>query len=157
MATVTLSKRIDAPLADVWESWNDFGNIYKFNPTLKHSHLLSDVAKPIGIGSERHCDFADNKNWIRERIIDYRPQRLIRIDAYDGTMPLKSLVATFGFRETSKGQTAVQMSVEFEPKFGVVGKLMAPLMKRQFRPMLQSLLDCNAAHIERGETVPAAA
>ena len=49
------------------------------------------------------------------------------------------------------------MKVDFEPKFGVLGKMMAPMMKRQFRPMLQSLLDCNAAHIERGETVAAAA
>ena len=157
MARLTLSKRIDAPIEEVWDSWADFGNIYRFNPTLRHSRLLTDATEPTGIGTTRHCDLADNKNWIRERIVDYRPQKLIKIDAYDGTMPLKSLVATFKFHEISKRQTGVQMSVEFEPKFGVVGKLMAPLMKRQFRGMLQSLLDCNAAHVERGEMVPTAA
>jgi ribosome-associated toxin RatA of RatAB toxin-antitoxin module len=157
MATLTVSKQVDASVQDVWNTWDDFGNIYKFNPVLKHSHLLSDASEPTGVGSERHCDMADNKNWVRERVLDYRPLKSIKIDVFDSSMPLKSMIATFSFRQINKDKTGVQMKVDFEPKFGVLGKMMAPMMKRQFRPMLQSLLDCNAAHIERGETVAAAA
>ena len=157
MATLTISKHVDAPVQDDWNSWDDFGNIYKFNPALKHSRLLSDEKVPTGVGSERHCDMADNKNWVRERVIDYRPMKSIKLDVYDGSLPLKSMVATFSFRKISEQETGVQMQVEFEPKFGALGKMMAPMMKRQFRPLLQSLLDCNAAHVERGEVVAAAA
>ncbi len=157
MARVTVARRIDSSIEEVWESWEDFGNIYRFNPNLKHSYLLSDPDQPTGVGSERQCDLADGKNWIRERIIDYRPGRAIRIDAYDSTMPMKSIIASLHFEKISEERTRVRMSVDFEPKFGVVGRLMVPLMRRQFRPMLQALLDCNAAHVERGEVVPAAA
>jgi ribosome-associated toxin RatA of RatAB toxin-antitoxin module len=157
MATVTVSKQVDASVQDVWATWEDFGNIYKFNPVLKHSHLLSDSSEPTGVGSERHCDMADSKNWVRERVIDYRPLKSIKIDVFDGSMPLKSMIATFSFRKINEQKTAVQMQVEFEPKFGVLGKMMTPMMNRQFRPMLQSLLDCNAAHVERGDVVAAAA
>jgi ribosome-associated toxin RatA of RatAB toxin-antitoxin module len=157
MAAVTVSKQVDASVQDVWKTWDDFGNIYKFNPNLKHSHLLSDVNEPMGVGSERQCDMADNKNWVRERVLDYQPLKSIKIDVFDSSMPLKSMIATFSFREINEQKTAVQMKVDFEPKFGALGKMMTPLMKRQFRPMLQSLLDCNAAHVERGESVAAAA
>jgi hypothetical protein len=54
MATLTVSKQVDASVQDVWATWEDFGNIYKFNPVLKHSHLLSDSSEPTGVGSERH-------------------------------------------------------------------------------------------------------
>lgn len=157
MATVTVSKNVNASLQEVWQSWENFGDIYKFNPSLKHSYLLSDEGKPTGVGSERQCDLADNKNWLRERIVEYRPMNSLKVDIYESSMPMKSMTASFRFREVSDGKTSVQMTVVFEPGMGVVGKLMTPLMKRQFRPMLQSLLDCNAAHVEHGETVPSAA
>ena len=157
MARVTVTRQVEAPVDEVWKSWDDFGNIYRFNPNLRHSQLLSDPDKPTGVGSERQCDFADGKNWIRERIVDYRPGKSIKIDIYDGTMPLKSMSGTLVFEEIRGGKTRIRMTVDFEPRMGVVGKLLTPLMRRQFRPMLQALLDCNAAHIERGDVVPAAA
>ena len=36
---------------------------------------------------------------------------------------MKSMTASFRFREASKGKTFVQMTVDFEPGMGVVGKL----------------------------------
>lgn len=156
MAKVTVFKKVDAGLADVWSTWDDFGNIYKFNPSLKNSYLLDSEVMSTGVGSERHCDFADDKNWVRERIVGYRPMSFIKIDVFDGSMPLNSMVATFNLRSVAENRTHVEMTVEFEPKFGVIGKLMTPMMKRQFRPLLQTLLDCNAAHVEHGEVVAAA-
>lgn len=58
MARLTVARRIDAPIDEVWKSWEDFGNIYRFNPGLKHSYLLSDPDRPTGVGSERQCDLA---------------------------------------------------------------------------------------------------
>ena len=157
MARVTVAKRIAAPVDAVWRSWEDFGNVYRFNPNLKFSRLLSDPGQPTGVGSERQCDLADGKNWIRERIVEFRPQESLKVEVFDGTMPMKSMLATITFEEISGGRTRVRMSVDFEPKLGVVGRLMVPLMRRQFRSMLQAFLDCSAAHVERGEVVPAAA
>jgi len=42
MAEISLSKTVNAPAGQVWASWDDFGNIYKFNPGIAASKLLSD-------------------------------------------------------------------------------------------------------------------
>ena len=45
MADVTVKRRIKAPVQEVFASWNnEFGDIYKFNPNLNSSHLLSDLS-----------------------------------------------------------------------------------------------------------------
>ncbi len=67
------------------------------------------------------------------------------------------MVATFDFEEISARRTRVRMTVDFEPKHGVLGKLMVPLMKKQFGKLLGQLLDENAAYVERGELVRQAA
>jgi hypothetical protein len=40
--------------------------------------------------------------------------------------------------------------MQFEPKMGILGKMMVPIMKKMFKPMLQNLLDANAAYAENG-------
>ena len=157
MAKLILSRRVNATIEDVWNSWNDFGNIYKYNPGLRASRLLGDPDVPTRVGTRRQCDMADGRNWIREEIVDYRPGELIRLDVYDGTVPLKSMIVDIEFEEISELRTRVRFTAEFEPKFGIVGKLMAPLMKRQFEPMLQALLDANADYVENGKEVAIAA
>lgn len=156
MAKVTVTRTVKAPLEQVWASWDDFGNIYRFNPNLKGSHLLQG-SQPTGAGARRQCDLADGKNYIRERIIGYRDQEEMVIDIYEGTMPLKSAVATLSFQPAGTGQTAVKMEMDFSPKFGPLGAVMVPLMKPKFRQMLQALLDANAAYVEQGKTVGMAA
>jgi uncharacterized protein YndB with AHSA1/START domain len=157
MATVIVSKRINAPVEAVWESWNDFGGIDKFNPMLKKSFLLTDENKPTRVGTRRQCDLNDNKNWLREEIIDYQPNKLLKIDIYDSSMPVKSMQATIDFEKISDDRTRVRFTSEFQPGMGVLGKLMVPLMKRQFAPMLQAMLDGNAAYVECQQNVPKAA
>jgi hypothetical protein len=41
--------------------------------------------------------------------------------------------------------------MEFVPGMGLLGKLMVPMMKMQFKPRLQSVLDGSAAYVERGQ------
>jgi uncharacterized membrane protein len=157
MAKVIVSKRVDASIAEVWASWDDYGNIDRFNPSITRSYLVTDDTQPTRVGSKRHCDLADGKNWLREEVIAYEPKQSLKIDIYDGSMPLNSAVATFEFESIAPERTRVRMTMEFEPKFGVLGRLMEPLMKRQFAPMLQAMLDGNAAYVERGVEVPRAA
>ena len=157
MSKIIVSKRVNASIEDVWSSWDDFGNIYKYNPGLKASRLLSSADVPTRVGTLRQCDMADGKNWVREEIIDYKPGRSMKIDVYDGSLPLRSMTVNIEFEEITEQRTRVRFTAEFEPKFGIVGKIMAPLMKRQFEPMLQALLDGNAKYVEQGKDVAIAA
>ncbi|MEL6640751.1 MAG: SRPBCC family protein [Pseudomonadota bacterium] len=144
MATVSVDRVIDAPVAEVWKSWDDFGNISVFHPLLKSSHLLG--AQQTGKGATRQCDLKDG-NSIQERIIEYVPHERLVVDIYNGTLPLRRAIVTFVL--TPMGQkTNVKMSIEFAPKYGPMGALMVPLMKPQFRKMMLTLLDGNAVHVE---------
>lgn len=155
MQTINVKKVIDAPIEQVWESWDDFGNTYKFNPGINASRLLSEEL--TGEGARRECDLKDGKNWVREQIVDYVPLKRMRIDIYESSMPIKTMSAIVTFRSINEAKTQVEFTAEFEPKMGFLGKLMAPLMKRQFRPLLTSMLDGNADYVENGILVPRAA
>ncbi len=150
MASVTVRRRVDAPLEKVWESWADFGNIYKFNPNLKHSRLL-DGSPQSGKGAKRHCDMRDGKNWIREEVIDYELNKVMTVDIYEGTMPVKKATGTLRFKQISTHQTEIAMTLEFEPRMGILGKFMVPMMKKKFTPMLQGLLKANDEFVTRGQ------
>lgn len=146
MADVIVDRIVNAPPTAVWQSWDDFGGIAAFNPNLASSHLLG--SQPTGRGATRQCDMKDGKNHIRERIIEYVPNEKMVIDIYEGTMPLKKAVATITLSSLGGDRTRVVMKMEFVPKFGPLGALMVPMMKPQFRKMLQGLLDGNAAYVE---------
>ena len=102
-------------------------------------------------------DLSDNKNWLREEIVEYQPEKKMKIDIYDSSMPVKSMQATIEFEKISEDRTRVRFISEFQPGMGILGKLMVPVMKRQFAPMLQAVLDGNAAYVERQQTVAEAA
>lgn len=156
MHDVTVTETIAAPLSEVWESWDDFGAIGRFNPNLRGAHLINDSA-PRGLGAERQCDLADGKNYIRERVIAHEPERRLVIDIYEGTLPIEQTVATFLFTPKGPEATEVSMTISFAPKPGVIGMLMVPLLKPQLRKMMRKLLAGNAAFVEKGIEVHAMA
>ena len=157
MEVIVVKKTVQAPLAAVWDSWDDFGNIALFNPNLKASSLLGDSPTPTGEGTRRECELKDGKNYLRERIVGYEKHRRMVVDVYESSMPIKSMLATIEFRAISDSITEVSFTARFAPKGGVLGKLIGPVMRRQFTPMLQAALDGNAAYVERGVTIADAA
>lgn len=152
MPSIVLHHTVDAPADQVWASWNDFGNVYKFNPVLSHSQLLAESPKE-GVGCSRECNMKDGKNWVRERIIDYSPNKSMTVDIYQGTMPLRKAQAVVEINPINAHKTDVKFTMRFEPKFGILGKMMVPMMKAQFRKMLGELLIANSAFVTQGKEV----
>ena len=154
MAVVVVEKNINASVEKVFASWTEeFASIYKFNPNLNSSHLLGSTKEGGQKGSTRQCDLNDGKNWLRERVLDYRKNEKLVIDIYESSMPIKSNLVTFHFRSIGINKTRLTMTSEFEPKMGILGKMMVPLMKMKFKPMLQAMLDGNADYVESGAVV----
>lgn len=152
LPSVSVRHAIKAPLARVWASWNDFGGIYKFHPALKHSRLLPG-SPATGVGCTRQCDMKDGKNWVRERIVAYVPEQSQVIDLYDSTMPLKRARAFLELKALSVDETEVVMTMRFEPKMGFLGRLMVPMMKMQFKKMLNSVLLANDTFVTQGKAL----
>ena len=143
MNSVTVSRAIEAPVDAVWAPWEDFGNVYNWHPFVSRSRIVGKDGQKTGVGARRQCDLSDSKNWVREEIIGFEPGRELKVEVYEGTMPLKSALATVRFAALSGNRTRVELRMDFQPKFGVVGRLMAPMMKRQFRSMFTQLLEAS--------------
>jgi uncharacterized protein YndB with AHSA1/START domain len=152
MPHVTVTRTIDAPVSEVWATWDDFANIDKFNPNLNRSFLIGDNG-PTGLGATRQCDLEDGKNYIQERIIEYVPDKKIVVDIYNGTLPLKSAKAEIQMTAVGPNRTELNFTMHFVPKMGLLGRLMVPLMKPQFKKLLGKLVDGNRAYIESGVVI----
>lgn len=147
MPKISVSSIIEAPISRVWDAWDDYGRIDQFNPNIIRSFLINNSAS-TGLGATRQCDLADGKNYIRERIIDYVPERRMVVDIYDGTIPLKSAIASIEMRPLGSMQTELSFTMEFTPKMGLIGRLLTPVMKPQFRKQISGLLTENRKFVE---------
>lgn len=155
MPKIEVSQIVNSPIREVWDSWDDFGSIYKFNPNLKGSHIL-DGTPSSGIGAGRQCDLKNGKDYILEKVVDHVPERRLVVEIYETSMPIERATATFEFAPRGANRTEVTMTMDYVPK-GVMGRLMTPVMKPMFARLLGKLLQGNADFVERGVMVARAA
>lgn len=154
MAEVSVTKIIEAPVSAVWASWDDYANIAKFHPGLSDSHLIEGSVK-TGMGAKRRCNLLDGKNYLLEEVIAYTPEKQLVLDIYEMTFPLKSAKAMINFKALGDNRSEVTMSFVFVPKMGVIGKMMTPMMKKQFTKTVAGILDTNASFVQ-GDVMAAA-
>ena len=155
MPVITLTETVNAPIREVWDSWDDFGDIYKFNPNLSGSFTL-DGTPSSGKGAGRQCDMKNGKDYLRERVIEHVPERRLVVDIYEASMPIERALATFEFAPKGPNRTQVTMTMDYVPQ-GIMGRIMTPLMKPMFARLLGKLLRGNKDFVERGITVAQAA
>jgi len=151
MHTVSVSAEIQAPAEKIWQVLDDFGNIAAFNPMVESSPITNTI--PTGIGAERVCHFYDGTS-IREIITDYEPGTSYKVELADFSLPLKRAAVRLSVASLDASQSQVTMQIDFEPKFGPVGWLMAtvmmkPMLKSGFAKVLQGL----GEHVRTGKIV----
>ena len=156
MAEVVLTKTVNVSIEDAWAVWDDFHNVAKFNPLLASSHATTGKESLEGLGAQRQCNMADGKNWIKEEIVAYTPLKEIKIAILESTMPLKEGMATIKLKKLGEHKTQVLFTMTFTPKMGLIGKLMTPMMKKQFSTMLGQMLDSYAKYSEEQPSVAVA-
>ena len=152
MHTVSATRTIDIPVATVWNAIDDFGNVYRFHPSLEHSESINDVA--TGEGAKRQCDFYDG-SVIREEVVESLPEQRQVSNVFDlGSFPLKEMVGRLDLEPIDENSTDVTFSMSFVPKYGPVGWLLAELMmKRQFRALAEDIIAGLDTHLQTGEIV----
>ena len=155
MQTVSVTETINAPITDVWNSIDDYANIDQFNPNLTKSFLINGSA-PTGLGAERQCDLIDGKNYVREKIVGYETNRRFAVDIYEASVPIKQAEVEFTFRAISETRSELTMTMNFEPKFGLLNAVMGPMMKGPMRKSMAGLLAGNKAFVETGALANAA-
>jgi hypothetical protein len=146
MAPVILKQTVEAPLAAVWESWDRYADVHSFHPGLENSYLVEN-SRSTGLGAKRRCDFVGGKNYILEEIVAYEAQRKMTLKIYDGNIPLKVAFVTFTFKPLGPMRTEISATAQFTPKFGPLGLLLRPIMRKQLGKGLTELLAGNAAYV----------
>lgn len=129
MSKLYRSQTVSTSADNVWKQLADYEGIGKWNPNLNQSFLLNGSDKQ-GVGALRQCDLKDGKNWIRERVVEWKEGESYTVDIYEGTMPLKVAKATLGVKSLGNNQSEVFMEMEYTMKMGVVGAMMDVLMMR---------------------------
>jgi hypothetical protein len=137
MQSISIRRDIKQPAAKVWAVVDAFGDIYKFNPNVHTSPLQNDRASSFG--AERVCHFEEGMT-MKETIVQYDAGRGYTVRLADHPMPFKEATAHLDIAPTARGHCQFIMRVEFGPKFGPIGWLMANLMiKRMMNGLAKGL------------------
>lgn len=130
MSTLHNEIIINAPLEKIWGILETPDLLEKYDPTIKDSKLVS--AERRGPGAKRKINMLDGKNWFEEKITDYKLNDLLTYQLIACSFPIKGLKHSYRFEKTSTG-TKVKQTMEYEVKFGFLGKLMDKMMiQKQF-------------------------
>ena len=151
MHTVTVKKEINTASSKVWQVLDDFGSIFKYNPGVKTSAILGDLK--TGAGAKRICNFYDGSS-LKETIFDYQPGISYSFELSDFALPLKTARTHFRLLAKTQHSCEVSISLEFQPKFGPLGWLMAkllikPMMTKALKGLAKGLDD----HIKTGKLI----
>ena len=126
---------IDAPVQRVWQVLANLEEVQHYNPVVAQTRYVSSNRE--GPGATRRCEFKP-KGFSVERVIEWRPDEVLGIELIESSWPLKS--SRWWTRLSPAGEkTRVSQDLEYEPKWGVLGKMMDAMMMR--RKMDQTIAD----------------
>ncbi|MBI3587488.1 MAG: SRPBCC family protein [Ignavibacteriales bacterium] len=127
MATLHHEITINAPLQKAWEVLADLEAVQHYNPMVARAKYISP--NKTGIGAARHCDFKPN-GWGKERVIGFEPQKFLAIELYESSWPMKFMRWRTSLKPVGK-HTVVEQDLEYQLKFGILGKLLNALVMRK--------------------------
>ncbi len=64
----------------------------------------------------------DGKHWFKEKVIEFEPGERLAFELTACNFPIKRLTHAYSFSEAD-GETTVTQVMRYEPKFGLLGKL----------------------------------
>ena len=130
----TFSERITlaVPIEQVWAALADYGQPHHYFESIVDAHIIGDRER--GIGAMRHCDLPGRgNNFIVEEITEWNDGASFTYRVTDTNAPIENGSVVWSVRPV-EGGAQVEARVQYEPKYGVAGKLMdVAVMNRQFR------------------------
>jgi ligand-binding SRPBCC domain-containing protein len=127
MTVLENSIRIDAPPDKVWSALASLDALERYDPGVKKSEIVSATRE--GPGAARRCDLTPG-GWFKEKVGDWRPQEAISFELFECTLPVRRLRHSYTLAPDGGG-TLVRQRMEYELKFGPLGKLMDAVMVRR--------------------------
>ena len=140
MTTLNHEIYINAPKSQVWDVIANLGGVVKFHPLVTNSYYVTDDKQ--GIGAARVCELGPD-TFVNETAIAWNEGESYTLDVQftkGQKPPVNSLQGTVSVRGQGTG-TVAEMTLEYDPKFGPLGKIMDMMVLRpQFNKLLPSVL-----------------
>lgn len=144
MSTVTVTQDIPVAADRVWQALADFGNIQRFHPGLKGSHVKGDKAS--GVGAVRQCDLKAGGH-IVERVTEWSDGKGYTIEVTETTLPLKRARTSLSVSPGSGNASRVSIHMDYTPKYGPVGAVLdAFMMRSAVKAQLKGIIDGLSAY-----------
>lgn len=118
--------KINAPVEKVWQVLANLEAVQHYNPLVKGAHYVSPNKE--GVGATRYCDFKP-KGFSKERVIEWKPKEVLGLEIAESSWPMK-FSRWWTRLKPEAGGTLVTQDLEYEVKWGVIGKIMNALMMR---------------------------
>jgi uncharacterized protein YndB with AHSA1/START domain len=149
MSSLQVSSEIQAPVATVWGVLANFPNIADWNSGVKKSYATGEQTE--GVGASRHCDLAPSGT-LEETIQEWQPNEKIAVSIDSSSKsPLKSGLGTFDLSPGGSESTTVALNLEYELKWGLIGRLIGPAVHRQLTKGFEgSLRELDTAASSKG-------
>jgi ribosome-associated toxin RatA of RatAB toxin-antitoxin module len=119
---------INAPIEKIWDALTDIERLDKFDPTVKKSTAITQ--EKSGIGAKRKVDMLDGKNWFEEKVTSFKQNEGLEYELTACSFPVHKLKHTYSFEKIG-GQIKVKQVMQYQMKFGLLGKLMDAMMVRK--------------------------
>ncbi|GAB5410264.1 MAG: hypothetical protein BalsKO_26290 [Balneolaceae bacterium] len=152
MHNLIVKKTINASVEQVWSEIKDFGGIHKVHPLIEKSPVTNGIE--FGNGAERTCIMYSGGE-IKERVFDYVEGEKYSVEVIDpGPFPIEKSFVEISIADAGKGNSSLSFNMKFQPKFGVIGTLMAKtVMKKQFEKILGDVITGLETHIKTGKLI----
>ena len=138
MPNIQLSTEIQAPVATVWGVLANFPNVADWNSGVTKSYATSEQAE--GVGASRHCDLSPIGT-LEETIQEWHPNEKMVVSIDSSTKsPLKTGLGSFELNPGDSESTTVTLNLEYELKWGPIGKLIGRGVQRQLAKGLDAAL-----------------
>lgn len=83
-----------------------------------------------GIGAKRKVEMLDGKNWFEENVTEFKVNDALAYELTACSFPVNKLKHSYRF-ESVNGQTKVRQVMDYEVKFGLIGKCLDVLIIRR--------------------------
>jgi ribosome-associated toxin RatA of RatAB toxin-antitoxin module len=119
---------VNAPIEKIWTALSNIEELENYDPAVRKSVALSQAKS--GIGATRKVNMKDGKNWFEEKVTACKPYKILSYELTACTFPIRKLKHSYSFEQTGN-QVKVKLVMEYQVKFGLLGKVLDGLMIRK--------------------------
>jgi ligand-binding SRPBCC domain-containing protein len=127
MTVLENSIRIDAPPEEVWSVLASLDLLDRYDPGVTKSEIVTSSRE--GPGSARRCELKPG-GWFKEKVAEWSPNESLSFELFECTLPVRRLKHSYTLTRDGSG-TIVCQRMEYELKFGAIGRLMDTMMVRK--------------------------